>query len=417
MRDPKRSFLTAIYTHCFFDELVFIYPYYAVMFSDCGLSAVQISVLFIVWSVVGFALEIPSGALADRYPRKHVLIFGQFAKLACCLIWLVFPSFWGFLAGFACWGVKGAFASGAWEAMIYDELKHRGSENEYARLIGRLQTTETVAVVVASAVAPMMLRFGYSAILAASAVSLAISIVALLFVHPAKGVHRAHENSYLVLLRQGVVEAIGNKAVLGLLLFISFGLVIAGALEEYDSLFLRAAGVPLAAIGPLCAAVTMVRAVMLALAYKLIYVSDRALYAAYLASGALLVIAAYLFRPASVVGLAIFGITSATLGVVFGSRLQDAIRGEARATTLSVGGFLTEIGAVHVYLGFGAIATLSGYRAGYAAFGFIVCVLGAVCLAVTPRGRGGTRKRRAQTGRSPFEGQVAYTVVCKIRLR
>lgn len=47
------------YTFSFFDEFILIYPLYAVMFADKGLSATQISTLFIVWSLTSFLLEVP----------------------------------------------------------------------------------------------------------------------------------------------------------------------------------------------------------------------------------------------------------------------------------------------------------------------------------------------------------------------
>ena len=43
-------------------ELVPYYPLYALLFLDTGLSGVQISVLFGIWSVTGFVCEVPSGA-------------------------------------------------------------------------------------------------------------------------------------------------------------------------------------------------------------------------------------------------------------------------------------------------------------------------------------------------------------------
>ena len=44
-----KSFLTRLYAHCFFDELMLIYPFYAVMFVDHGLTPRQIATLLAVW--------------------------------------------------------------------------------------------------------------------------------------------------------------------------------------------------------------------------------------------------------------------------------------------------------------------------------------------------------------------------------
>ena len=60
------AFLAKIYAYKFFDDLVFIYPLYAVMFSDFGLTAFQIVVILTVWSIAAFVLEVPSGVFSDK---------------------------------------------------------------------------------------------------------------------------------------------------------------------------------------------------------------------------------------------------------------------------------------------------------------------------------------------------------------
>lgn len=47
-------------------ELVPLYPLYALLFLDTGLSAAEISLLFAAWSVTALLTEVPAGALADR---------------------------------------------------------------------------------------------------------------------------------------------------------------------------------------------------------------------------------------------------------------------------------------------------------------------------------------------------------------
>ena len=48
-------------------ELVPLYPLYALLFLDTGLSGAQISLLFAIWSITSFVAEIPAGVLADRW--------------------------------------------------------------------------------------------------------------------------------------------------------------------------------------------------------------------------------------------------------------------------------------------------------------------------------------------------------------
>ena len=57
-------------------ELVPIYPLYSVMFMDHGVSAFGFSALLMIWSLSAMIVEIPSGALADRFSRKWLLVLG-----------------------------------------------------------------------------------------------------------------------------------------------------------------------------------------------------------------------------------------------------------------------------------------------------------------------------------------------------
>src|SRR5688572_26138534 len=106
---------TLFYLYAFFKSFILIYPLYAVMFVDNGLSASQISILFIVWSAVAFVLEVPSGAVADKFSRKYVLIVATLFQAAAFACWLAWPNFWGFLVGFVLWGINSALTSGTEE--------------------------------------------------------------------------------------------------------------------------------------------------------------------------------------------------------------------------------------------------------------------------------------------------------------
>ena len=93
-------------------ELVPLYPLYALLFLDTGLSAADVSLLFAAWSVAALLTEVPAGALADRWSRRGALVLGGVLEAAAFVVWTVAPQFWGFLAGFVVWGVAGALVSG-----------------------------------------------------------------------------------------------------------------------------------------------------------------------------------------------------------------------------------------------------------------------------------------------------------------
>jgi len=165
-----------LYVYTFFDDLVLLYPVYALLFTQTGLSVGQISALFACWSLSSLVLEVPSGALADTVSRRMLLWIGPLLAAAGFALWVCAPSFWAFACGFVLWGAKGALGSGALEALIYEELDRIGVAARYGQVMGRAKAAGTAGTVLAmGAAAPVLAAGGYLAVGAATVVALARS--------------------------------------------------------------------------------------------------------------------------------------------------------------------------------------------------------------------------------------------------
>ncbi|MEO6397401.1 MAG: MFS transporter [Tepidiformaceae bacterium] len=90
--------------------------------------------LFLVGIVV---LEVPTGAVADRYGRSLSLALGAFCLGLAALIFAFATSFAVLLASFMVWSVAHTLMSGADMALLFDTLKLAGREAEYEKLAGR----------------------------------------------------------------------------------------------------------------------------------------------------------------------------------------------------------------------------------------------------------------------------------------
>ncbi len=102
-----RRLTTTLYGYSFLEEFVLLYPVYALLFSDAGLSVWQISSLFALWSVTAVVLEVPSGAWADAVSRRLLLVVGPLLTGAGFALWVLVPSYAAFAAGFVLWGPAG----------------------------------------------------------------------------------------------------------------------------------------------------------------------------------------------------------------------------------------------------------------------------------------------------------------------
>ena len=103
-----------------------------------GMNLVQIGLLEGIFHVTGLLSEIPTGALADLFGRRRILIIGRMMSLISAIIMLFSNSFLGFAMGFilSAWGYN--LNSGSEEALIYDTLKELKKEDEYLKINGRI---------------------------------------------------------------------------------------------------------------------------------------------------------------------------------------------------------------------------------------------------------------------------------------
>ncbi|TMR26983.1 MFS transporter, partial [Actinomadura geliboluensis] len=146
-----------MYAYAFLEDFVLLYPVYAVLFADAGLSPAEISSLFALWSATAFFLELPSGLWADVFSRRLLLVVAPLLPGTGFVLWAFFPSFPVFAVGFVLWGVGSALRSGTMQALVYEELERVGAAGAYARVIGRSEAVSLLAVVAASAVASPVL--------------------------------------------------------------------------------------------------------------------------------------------------------------------------------------------------------------------------------------------------------------------
>lgn len=133
----------------------FYYPVIAVLFLDLGLSLQQYSWLNVAWAASIVFLEVPSGALADIWGRKKLIILAGFLMVVEMLVFSFTPTsniqfmFYLFLVNRALSGAAEAAASGADEALAFDALKSAGREKEWPLVLQRLGRWKSVAFFVA----------------------------------------------------------------------------------------------------------------------------------------------------------------------------------------------------------------------------------------------------------------------------
>lgn len=131
------------------------YPVLAILFMDLGLTLDQYVMLNLVWAATIFLFEVPSGALADTFGRKNLLVVASLLMVAEMGCLLFAPKDGGWLLFFLCVanrflsGLSEAAASGADEALAYDSLPENDREEAWDGVLARAMRYRSVGFVIA----------------------------------------------------------------------------------------------------------------------------------------------------------------------------------------------------------------------------------------------------------------------------
>ncbi|MEJ2164023.1 MAG: MFS transporter [Desulfobacterales bacterium] len=136
----------------------FYYPVFTILFLDFGLSLEQFALLNAAWAAAIVILEVPSGALADTFGRRNLLVATGVLMVIeiglLCFVPLGNPDllFAVFLVNRVLSGAAEAAASGADEAIAYDSLKKEGDVHDWPRVLEKQMRMQSIGYIVAMSI-------------------------------------------------------------------------------------------------------------------------------------------------------------------------------------------------------------------------------------------------------------------------
>lgn len=140
----------------------FYYPVFTILFLDYGLSIEQFALLNSVWAFTIVCAEVPSGALADIFGRKHLIVATSLLMMAEISLLAFVPLgnaqliFWAFLFNRIFSGLAEAMASGADEAIAYDALVAEGDPEDWPKVLSVQMRLQSIATVVSMTVGALI---------------------------------------------------------------------------------------------------------------------------------------------------------------------------------------------------------------------------------------------------------------------
>ena len=133
----------------------FYYPVFSILFLDFGLTLSQFAILNAVWAGTIVLCEVPSGALADSFGRRNLLVFAGSLMVVEIALWAFVSRdnlsfmFWIFVVNRILSGMAEAAASGADEALAYDSLQKQGNIEDWGRVLERQIQMQSAGFVIA----------------------------------------------------------------------------------------------------------------------------------------------------------------------------------------------------------------------------------------------------------------------------
>jgi len=372
------SFKTVIhllFAYHFFGDLILIYAVDKLFLLSRNISIQEIATLVAIWSGLTILLEVPTGALADRWSRKYTLVLSGLFYSLCYVTWIFSYSFWLFALGFLFRTLGGTLESGTLQAYTYDFLKRHGKEDDFEKIWGRCITLRVIGTAIAVALGGFLSEISYTLVLIFSALSpLVVTIIAFLLPE-VKSTNEETGKSYFSYFRGGLKQAFSNKVILKIMLYSGIILATLGLLEEYDQVLIsERLGFSNTFIGIWAAASVCISSVGSFFAHRLKNLGWRVLWIIGVASGTGLIVIAFV-RNTVILGCLLVNCISLLLALVtIEGMIQREIKTQERATITSVNGVVGEIGTVIFSLFVGFIANRFGIHIGYGVLGIIVLV-------------------------------------------
>ena len=324
-------------------------PIWVVFLQRKGLSLTQVGLLEgVAWTITAL-LEVPTGAIADRWGRKASIAVG--ASLYGLAMFLILAEALSpaFLLGYALWNSSTAFVSGADSALLYDSLKADGRAAEAAKQSGRYaainQASQGIASLAGAALATVDINlcFAICGFLGLAAAGLVLTI------HEPP---RSNEDgdSYLGYWKnlKTAVRIAARRPVVRALVLLNATIITVPLVVYYVLLqpYSLGVGLPLAALGIVVIAVQLSTVVASWLAHRTegrFALTSVVAVALAVLIAAMAILAALPSIPTLALMLAV-GLVPALLTPLLSARLNHLIPSGQRATILSLGALLFELG-------------------------------------------------------------------------
>ncbi|MFH1602079.1 MAG: MFS transporter [Candidatus Shapirobacteria bacterium] len=375
-----RSFTKLFYIFQFFTDFVFIYAVEKLFMLNRGLNLSQIGILLFLWSAMTLLLEVPSGAIADRWSRRKMLILSGISYSLCYFLWIFSHSFWLFLFGFLLRTIGSTFSSGTLQAYVYDFLKTKKAENHFEIIWGKGNALRTLGIGIAVALGGFISEISFTITVFLSALPVLTTAI-IAFIWPEVEIAQStQETKYWQFVKNSFKTIKESKVLLRLMIYLAIVLAWLASLEEFNDIYLNSLGFSRSIIGLIFALAAAGQALASSLAHKFKKHSWLIINLSVIITALIMFTAAIIKHPIMAIGILFLGVMMEFVSVIKESIVQKETKSYQRATVSSMSGLIMNL--IPHQLAFGFIANYYSFQVGYGFFGIFVLLYFLITLFV-----------------------------------
>lgn len=351
---PPRKFIRLFYFYQFFFDFILLYAAEKLFLISRGVDLAQIGSLLFLWSLMSILFEVPTGALADHWSRRKMLILAGIFFSVCYLIWAMSSSYWLFLLGFFFRTLGGTFASGTLQAYLFDYLKINQLEKEFEKIWGKGNALRTFGIGVAVLLGGIISEWSYFSTTLLSSISiLGISLIAYRWPEVSSSTSTQEQNYWRFIL-QSIQSVKQNRSLIRIVLYSGLVLSVFSSLEEYNDVYLRFLGFPNSIIGVIFFSATLGQSLASIYAHRFKKYSWKMLNGCALLGLLLLVLVSLINQPIMALAIYFMGIMLEFAQILNEGVIQKEVPSQQRATISSLNSLVLNL--VPFQLFFGLIA-------------------------------------------------------------
>lgn len=304
-----------------------------------GITLTQVALMEGVFWAVSMLMELPTGALSDRFGRKAAFLAATSIEGLAVLAFGFAGTFELLAVAYVLWGTGLALRSGSFEAFLYDQLDADGAPEEYPRMVGRLGGVTMGAFLVGGILGGLLAAATtlQVTVLVAFLPYVAAFFIAVRLVEPPRQLP-ASKPSYLGTLAGAMRVLRDVPAIRWLMLFeITIGLTMVANFMFLQP-FLGQFNTPIALFGVIAAPIMLSSMSGSIIAHRIEHVLGlrTMLSASLVLAVAGVVVLAVIDHVAAFIGLAFVALMTSAVWPVAGGYINDRVTSEVRATVMSV---------------------------------------------------------------------------------